>query len=82
MTSIGGPWDMSGIALVLNAGGVVRYLRVAGETFIHVTDPMQADVVVCACNDDIAESSWRTYSRHGVSSWSSVSANGARGLRY
>lgn len=56
MTAIGGPWDMSGVALVLGAGGTVLFVR-AGENgqFELVDDPMMADLVICANSIETAQ---------------------------
>jgi len=48
MSAIGGPWDMSGVALVEGAGGTVVYVKNNHDTFITTDNPMQADLVICA----------------------------------
>lgn len=47
-SSLGGPWDLSGIKLVLNAGGKVAYLRRGKVSFEAVEDPLMADIAVSA----------------------------------
>jgi hypothetical protein len=48
MTAIGGFWDMGGVALVLDAGGTVVFLRIVNGELRQVADPLLADMVVCA----------------------------------
>jgi fructose-1,6-bisphosphatase/inositol monophosphatase family enzyme len=55
MTAIGGPWDMSGVALVRGAGGIVLYVRYGDDgRLVQTSDPLAADMVVCANSIDTA----------------------------
>jgi fructose-1,6-bisphosphatase/inositol monophosphatase family enzyme len=55
MTAIGGPWDMSGVALVQGAGGAVFYLRFRGNKLQMTENPMGADLVICANSQDTVD---------------------------
>jgi hypothetical protein len=47
-SALGGPWDLSGTKLVLNAGGEVVYLRRGKTSFELVEDSLKADVAISA----------------------------------